>query len=195
MFRAVCRSSSGAPAVFAASRLHTHAVTARSQVWVGTQFLRFPEFLQVGLLMMSNIPLETCWAFNVLWNNKFRYQAASCWLLLMSHTTMRRSINIKKKKHQVQFYLTVWEQLMVYMKQITAVLHGQMWQAIRAEVTNKPLPSHGVTSEISTNLRKSTYVDEGLQVSLSTRSIHPLLGTEQTGDKVNTSTQTFWKES
>jgi hypothetical protein len=71
------------------------------------------------------------------------------------------------------------------MKQITAVLHGQMWQAIRAEVTNKPLPSHGVTSEISPNLRKSTYVDEGLQVSLSTRSIHLLLRTEQTGDKVN----------
>ena len=37
MFRAVCRSSSGAPTVFAASGLHTRAVTARSQVWVGTQ--------------------------------------------------------------------------------------------------------------------------------------------------------------
>ena len=34
--------------------------------------------------MMSDIPLETCWAFNVLWNNKFRYQVASCWLLLLS---------------------------------------------------------------------------------------------------------------
>ena len=32
MFRAVCRSSSGAPTVFASSGLHTHAVTARSQV-------------------------------------------------------------------------------------------------------------------------------------------------------------------
>jgi len=32
MFRAVCRSSSGAPTVFAASGLHTHVVTARSQV-------------------------------------------------------------------------------------------------------------------------------------------------------------------
>jgi len=36
MFRAVCRSSSGAPTVLAASGLHTHVVTARSQVWVGT---------------------------------------------------------------------------------------------------------------------------------------------------------------
>jgi len=31
MFRAVCRSSSGAPTVFAASGLHTQVVTARSQ--------------------------------------------------------------------------------------------------------------------------------------------------------------------
>jgi len=43
---------------------------------------------------MSDVPLETCWAFNVLWNNKFRYQVASCWLLLLSHTTMHGSMNI-----------------------------------------------------------------------------------------------------
>jgi hypothetical protein len=30
------------------------------------------------LLMMSGVPLETCWAFNKLWNNKFCYKAASC---------------------------------------------------------------------------------------------------------------------
>jgi len=36
MFRAVCRSSSGAPTVFTASGLHTRVVIARSQVWVGT---------------------------------------------------------------------------------------------------------------------------------------------------------------
>ena len=41
--------------------------------------------IQLGLLMMSDIPLETYWAFNVLWNNKFRYQVASCWLLLLSN--------------------------------------------------------------------------------------------------------------
>jgi len=39
--------------------------------------------IQLGLLMMSDIPLETCWCFNVLWNNKFRYQVASCGLLLL----------------------------------------------------------------------------------------------------------------
>jgi len=37
MFRALRRSSSGAPTVFAASGLHTRVVTARSQVCVGTQ--------------------------------------------------------------------------------------------------------------------------------------------------------------
>ena len=41
MFRAVCRSSSGAPNVFAASGLHTQVVTARSQVWVGRSPLAY----------------------------------------------------------------------------------------------------------------------------------------------------------
>ena len=36
-FRAAYRSSSGALTVFAASGLHTHVVTGRSQVWVPTQ--------------------------------------------------------------------------------------------------------------------------------------------------------------
>jgi len=96
MFLVVCRSSSGALTAFAASGLHTHAVTARSQAWVGTAFPlrldhgRSPHAyvnqrlqIQLGLLMMSDIPLETCWAFNKLRNIKFRYQVASCWLLLL----------------------------------------------------------------------------------------------------------------
>jgi len=29
--------------------------------------------------MMSGVPLETCWAFSKLWNNKFHYKAPSCW--------------------------------------------------------------------------------------------------------------------
>ena len=40
MFRGAYRSSSGALTVFAASGLHTHVVTGRSQVWVGTQTTR-----------------------------------------------------------------------------------------------------------------------------------------------------------
>jgi len=42
MFRAVYRSSSGALTVFASSGLHTHVVTGRSQVWVGTQTWLLP---------------------------------------------------------------------------------------------------------------------------------------------------------
>jgi len=38
MFRAVRRSSSGALTVFAASGLHTHVVTGRSQISVELQF-------------------------------------------------------------------------------------------------------------------------------------------------------------
>ena len=38
MFQAAYRSSSGALTVFAASGLHTHVVTGRGQVWVGTEF-------------------------------------------------------------------------------------------------------------------------------------------------------------
>jgi hypothetical protein len=28
----------------------------------------------IELLMMSDVPLETCWAFSKLWNNKFYYK-------------------------------------------------------------------------------------------------------------------------
>jgi hypothetical protein len=48
--------------------------------------------------MMSGMPLETYCAFNERWNNKFLYKVASCWLFLLSHTTMHESMNIKKSK-------------------------------------------------------------------------------------------------
>jgi len=110
IFRAAHRSSSGALSVFAASGLHTHVVTARIQVWVGTG--QFPLRLDYGrsphayvnqrlqiqllLLMMSGVPFETCWACNERWNNKFYYKVASCWLFLLIHTTMHGSMNIKQ---------------------------------------------------------------------------------------------------
>ena len=34
---------------------------------------------------MSGMPLETCWAFNERWNNKFCYKVASCWLFLLGY--------------------------------------------------------------------------------------------------------------
>jgi len=54
--------------------------------------------IQLELLMMSGVPLETCWAFNERWNNKSCYKDASCWLLLLIHTTMHGSMNIKSKR-------------------------------------------------------------------------------------------------
>jgi hypothetical protein len=111
MFRAAYRSSSGALTVFAASGLLTQAVTGRSQIWVGTghfplrlNYGRSPHAyvnqtlqIQLELLMMSCMPLETCWAFNERWNNKLYYKGASCWLFLLSHTTMHGSMNINSK--------------------------------------------------------------------------------------------------
>jgi hypothetical protein len=41
------------------------------------------------------MPLETCLAFNKLWNNKFYYKAAFCWLFLLIHTTIHISEDIK----------------------------------------------------------------------------------------------------
>ena len=100
MFRAGYRSSSGARTVFVASGLHTHVVTGRNQV--RPDYGRSPRAyvnqrlqIQFELLMMSGMPLETCWAVNELWNNKFCYKVASCWLFLLSHTTMHGSMNIK----------------------------------------------------------------------------------------------------
>ena len=101
-FRAAYRSSTGALTVFAASGLHTHVVTGRSQVPLRLDYGRSPNpylnqrlQMQLELLMMSGMPLEICWAFNERWNNKFYYKVASCWLFLLSHTTMHGSMNIK----------------------------------------------------------------------------------------------------
>jgi hypothetical protein len=104
MFRAAYRSSSGALTVFAASGLHMHVVTGHSQVWVGTSvptqtWLRpittcicKPEAANTELLMMSGVPLETCWAFNEWWNNKFCYKVASCWLFLPNIVSKKKKI-------------------------------------------------------------------------------------------------------
>jgi hypothetical protein len=109
MFRETYRSSSGALTVFAASGLYTHVAIGRCPGWVGTPFPTQPGQRPVNtwvykpeaansleLLMMSGMPLETCWAFNKFWNNKFYYKFTSCWLFILIHTTMHGSMNIKK---------------------------------------------------------------------------------------------------
>jgi hypothetical protein len=99
MFRAVHSLSSGIVTVFGASDLHKNVVTGRSQVWVGTghfplrlDYGRSPHAyvnqrlqIQLELLMMGGVPLETCCAVNEQWNNKFCCNVASCWLFLLSY--------------------------------------------------------------------------------------------------------------
>ena len=68
MFRAAYRSSSGALTVFAASGLHMHVVTGRSQKFpLRLDYGRSPHAyvnqrvqIQLELLMMSGMLLETC---------------------------------------------------------------------------------------------------------------------------------------
>jgi hypothetical protein len=71
--------------------------------------------------MMSGMPLETCWAFNEWWNNKFYYKIASCWLFLLSLNTIlniftktesKKVTNMKKFKirhSQISLVMTTSE--------------------------------------------------------------------------------------
>jgi hypothetical protein len=56
MFRAAYRSSSGALTIFAASGLYTNVVTGRSP----HAYVNQRRQIQLELLMMSGVPLETC---------------------------------------------------------------------------------------------------------------------------------------
>jgi len=110
MFRAAYRSSSGALDCICSlwfiyscddrplSRLggnsfHPAWTTAGHHMSIQTRGCKY----SLEHLMMSGMPLETCWVFNKFWNNKFYYKVASCWLFLLIHTRMHGSMNIKKK--------------------------------------------------------------------------------------------------
>jgi len=59
--------------------------------------------IQLELLMMSGIPLETCRAFNERWNNKFCYKVASCWLFLLKQIfTFRQTTLLKSQVQPVE---------------------------------------------------------------------------------------------
>jgi hypothetical protein len=104
-FRAAYRSSQGAPNCICSlwfiytygdwplSRLIGNSAwtTAGHHMCILTRGCKY----SLELLVMSGMPLKMCWAFSKLWNNKFYYKVASCWLFLLNHTTMHRSMNIK----------------------------------------------------------------------------------------------------
>jgi hypothetical protein len=80
MFRAAHHSSSGALNCIC-SLWFTYTCGDRSV----TTCVCKPEVANTELLMKSGVSLETCWAFNERWNNKFYYKVASFGLFLLSH--------------------------------------------------------------------------------------------------------------
>jgi hypothetical protein len=101
MFWAVRRSSSGAPnCIFSLWFIytcgdqplsHSALTTAGHHMSIYTSGCKY----SLELLMMRGVPLEAFWAFNKLWNNKFYYKVASCWLFLLTHTAMHGYMSIK----------------------------------------------------------------------------------------------------
>jgi hypothetical protein len=63
-------------------------ITAKNDSIIG-EFLKPQTYVKpeaaitvFELLMMNGVSLETRWAINKHWNNKFYYTVASCWLFL-----------------------------------------------------------------------------------------------------------------
>jgi len=85
MFRATHRSSSEALNLYLQPLIYIPmwwpVVPTQPWQWPVTTWVYKPEATNTSLelLMKSGVPLETCWAFRKLWNNKFCYIAASCW--------------------------------------------------------------------------------------------------------------------
>jgi hypothetical protein len=100
MFRAAYRSSSAVPNCIC-SPWFIYTCSDRPLSRLGGNCSSHPTWTTRGckysleLLMMSGMPLDTYWAFNKLWNNKFYYKVASRWLFLLIHTTTHESMNTK----------------------------------------------------------------------------------------------------
>jgi len=78
--------------------------------------------------MMSGVPLETCSAFNKLWNNKFYYKVASCWLFLLVLCNIPEKRNIlltpRRKPKMTQNVLNC----------LSSVILGYLTNFLRANV-------------------------------------------------------------
>jgi len=77
--------------------LQTYVITASGFTYVLQTYV-IPEVVITvfELLMMSGVSLETCWAINKHWNNKFWYTVASCWLFLYE-----LYYDVRNHEHQV----------------------------------------------------------------------------------------------
>ena len=172
MFRAAFPSSSGAPNCICSlwflypcgdrqlSRLggnydsHPAWTTAGHHMGIETRGCKY----RLELLMMSGMPLETCWVFYKFWNNKLYYKAASFWLFLLIHTAMHGSMNIKSKRSSEIFtketdWLSFWYLMVEKVLQFELLLDNQWRNATRHTHTHKHI--HNYTHTV---LNTSTYI-------------------------------------
>ena len=95
------------PLIITSSKLNLHPVVYILMWWPVVVKAKCEKFLPLSLnngrsphvYMMhrmqiqfrvpdvNGVPLETCWASNKLWNNKFYYKVSSCWLFLLIFPT------------------------------------------------------------------------------------------------------------
>jgi hypothetical protein len=101
--------------------------------------------------MKSGVPLETCWVFNKLWNNKFYYKAASCWLFLLIHTAMHGSMNIKKISRG--YIQRIWFYAFINISKDNEQMTAQLGKAILVQACRVP--------ECSGNLRLPDFMTIG----------------------------------
>jgi hypothetical protein len=86
--------------------------------------------------MMSDVPLETCWAFSKRWNNKFYYKAASCWYfhkafninILSSEINLNTfyEFNSPLTENTVLFHYK--GKLLVMFRSVGCLLRKRLWQ-------------------------------------------------------------------
>jgi len=99
--------------------------------------------------MMSGMALETRWAFNEQWNNKFYYKVASCWLFLFSFTcvfsnTFYDSMCAALAKHGVNYTIRQWIRATPEGRLATVTLGG-LSRSIRV---SRGCPQGGVLSPL-----------------------------------------------
>jgi hypothetical protein len=74
---------------------------------------------------MSGMPLETCWAFNERWNNKFYCKVASCWLFywVILRCTDPLILNLR--------VLLLIQKLNVSLRSVTMIILHIIWNTRR----------------------------------------------------------------
>ena len=144
---------SGTPLIIRSSKLYLQPMVYIHMWWTGrfpTQPWRRPVTIWVykpeatnslELLMMSGVPLETCWAFNKLWNNKFYYKAASCWYFYWV-------------KMEIVFYMPLTKRKLLWRGTTLNSMHvgyypsGEIWRS-RSGISDDSKPC-GVWCRVST---------------------------------------------